>query len=85
MRALAAAIEADVTPTKDLKKDDLVGYVASVAAEKAWASAALNLRLEMAVITEAEEPTGPDTSHAAGDAGECTEAEVEEKVFAEAA
>lgn len=53
-----ASMEADTTPAKGLKKDDLVGYVASVAAEKAWAPPALNLRLEMVVIEE--EPAAPD-------------------------
>ena len=62
-----AVMEADVTPTKGLKKDDLVGYVASVAAEKGWAPAALNLRLETTVIADGEGVTGstpgaPDTS-----------------------
>ena len=49
-----ATMEADTTPTKGLKKDDLVGYVASVAAEKAWAPLALNLRLDIAMIEEEE-------------------------------
>lgn len=47
-----ASMEADVAPTKGMRKDDLVGYVASVAAEKVWAPPSLNLRLEMTVLTE---------------------------------
>ncbi len=49
-----AAMGADVAPTKGLKKDELVGYVVSVAAEKGWAPPALNLRAEPAVIAGAE-------------------------------
>ena len=75
-----AVMEADVTPTKGLKKDELVGYVASVAAEKAWAPAALNLRLKMAVLSDAG--TSPDTPKVAEDAADPN---VKEKTFAEAA
>ena len=58
------AMGADATPTKGLKKPDLVGYVAAVAAEKVWAPPALNLRPEMAVIVDAEAPDAD-----AGEAG----------------
>lgn len=46
---LLAALEAmgaDATPTKGMKKEELVGYVASVAAEKGWAPTSLSLRTE---------------------------------------
>ena len=43
------------TRPEGLKKDDLVGYVASVAAEKTWAPPALNLRLDFSVIEEPAE------------------------------
>lgn len=72
------AMAADATPAKAMKKDELVGYVASVAAEKGWAPASLSLRqAEGAEIvfgdgTETKEGTiedgGPDPAdpHAAG-------------------
>ena len=44
---LLAALEtmaADATPAKAMKKEELVGYVASVAAEMGWAPASLSLR-----------------------------------------
>lgn len=84
-------MEADVTPTKGLKKDDLVGYVASVAAEKAWAPAALNLRLEMTVIADsataiADVEAAPDAeTEEVGDASEEGASAVTDEVFAEAA
>lgn len=75
-----AAMAADVAPTRGLKKDDLVGYVASVAAEKVWAPPPLNLRLEMTVMEE-EAPA------AAAPAEEAPAANVDEveTCFAEAA
>ena len=79
-----AVMEADVTPTKGLKKDDLVGYVSSIAAEKGWAPAALNLRLQMTVIADGEAASAPGASHISSEGGaETSSAELE--AFAEAA
>ena len=80
------AMAADTTPTKGLKKDDLVGYVVSVAAEKAWAPAALNLRLEMEVIADAEvDPSADGPEGAEGAVEPPTPKLDEEEPFAEAA
>ena len=82
-----SAMGSDVTPTKGLKKDELVGYVVSAAAEKVWAPAALNLRLEMAVVADAEEreDLGEAGGEVTGGVADDPVATVEEKVFAEAA
>ena len=74
-------MEADVTPTRGLKKNDLVGYVASVAAEKAWAPAALNLKLEMTVIAE---PAPDGEPHGSENPGSVIVEEVDEAPLAEA-
>ena len=42
--AALEAMDADATPARSMKKEELVGYVASVAAEKGWAPPGLSLR-----------------------------------------